>query len=68
VAGHKLRHKRRRASKPESAYTLIARGPDGRLRAERFTDVHAYRARLAALERSSSRGLSIDDIATLLDT
>ena len=67
MAGRKPRRAPRRAKRSQGAYELIARSADGRLRAERFTDVHAYRARLAALDRSSNRGVSIDDLAALLD-
>ena len=52
---------------PKGGYVLIARGPDGRLRSERFADAAAYRARLAALERSEGLGVSIDEIVGLLD-
>ena len=52
---------------PKGGYVLIARGPDGRLRSERFADAAAYRARLAALERSGGAGVSIDEIADWLD-
>ena len=46
---------------------LIARGPDGRLRSERFDDAAAYRARLASLEHFGTSGVSIEGIASLLD-
>ena len=52
---------------PRRAYELVVRGPDGRPRTERFTDAATYRARLASLEPSEPRGLSIDEIAGLLD-
>ena len=48
-------------------YALIVRGVNGRLRVERFTDAVAYRERLAALEHSDIGGVSIDEIAGLLD-
>jgi len=51
----------------QAAYVLIVRGTNGRLRAERFTDAAAYRARLATLHRSEDRGISVDEIARLLD-
>jgi len=53
---------------------LIVRGPDGRPRSERFNDVAAYRARLAALstgntlEHFESSSISIEEIVGLLDT
>ena len=56
---------------------LIVRGPDGRLRSERFNDMAAYRARLVKLdtgktgqtvERSEHGSISIDEIAGLLDS
>jgi len=50
-----------------AAYELIVRGPDGRPRLERFENAAAYRARLMALQRSQRPGLSIEDIARLLD-
>ena len=34
---------------------------------ERFSDAAAYRERLAALKQSDSDGVSIDEIAGLLD-
>jgi hypothetical protein len=43
------------------------RGPDGRPRFERFTDPIAYRTRLLSLERCENDGISIDEIAGLLD-
>src|SRR5262245_18597276 len=49
------------------AYELIVRGPDGRLRSERFGDAAAYRARLVSLELRESASLSIEDLAGLLD-
>jgi hypothetical protein len=55
-------------------YAVIVRGPDGRLRSERFSDVAAYRARLASLntantaEHSENNGISIEEIAGLLDS
>ena len=51
-----------------TAYVLIARGPDGRLRSERFKDAAAYKARLASLEYFGNSAVSIDEIAGLLDT
>ena len=50
-----------------AAYAVIVRGANGRVRVERFTDAAAYRERLAALEQSDTGGLSIDEIASLLD-
>lgn len=62
---------RYRSSRPDhskAVYTLILRGPDGQPRQERFTDAAAYRARLVALEHSTDRSLSMDEIAGFLDT
>jgi hypothetical protein len=62
---------RRDARRRNSAYVLIARGPNGRVRAERFTDVASYRVRLARIDQSddsADRGLSIEEIAGLLDS
>jgi len=59
---------RRDARRRNSAYVLIARGPNGRVRAERFTDVASYRVRLARIDQSDDRGLSIEEIAGLLDS
>ena len=50
-----------------AAYAVIVRGANGRLRVERFTDAVAYRERLTALEQSDDGGVSIDEIAGLLD-
>jgi hypothetical protein len=64
-------HKAARHPRPEKscrAYELIVRGPDGRPRCEQFTDASAYRARLRRLKTSTSRSLSIDEIAALLDS
>jgi hypothetical protein len=57
----------REGRRRDSGYFFIARGSNGRVRAERFTDVASYRARLARLVHSDDRGLSVDDIAKLLD-
>ena len=53
--------------KTRGSYTLIARDFDGRWRVERFDDAAAYRRRLATLSPAERRGVSIDDIACLLD-
>ena len=58
---------RRHVRRANTAYVLIVRGTNGRLRAERFTDVAAYRARLASLEQSDDRGVSVEELARLLD-
>lgn len=47
---------------------VIVRGPDGRPRFERFTDVTAYRARLVSLALAEPGSISIEEIAGLLDT
>ena len=57
---------RRDTRRRNSAYLLVVRGPNGRVRAERFTNVASYRARLARIEQSDDRGLSIEEIAGLL--
>jgi hypothetical protein len=57
-----------RPDKSRGAYVLIVRGPDGRPRAERFTDVASYRTRLLSLQPSEDSSISIDEIAGLLDT
>jgi hypothetical protein len=49
------------------AYTLVVRGPDGRLHHERFDDAATYLARLMSLQRSSAESVSIEDILALLD-
>jgi hypothetical protein len=46
---------------------LVARGPDGRLRAEQFSDAGAYRDRLSALERSGDGAVSVGEIIGLLE-
>jgi hypothetical protein len=61
-------HRRAGADRRRRAYELIVRGPDGRPRFEKFDSAAAYRARLTALERSDNGSLSIEEIATLLDT
>jgi hypothetical protein len=57
------RHSTRRPVKP---YTLVSRGPDGRLRTERFKSAAGYRARLAA-SCSSARAVCLDELIDLLD-
>jgi hypothetical protein len=63
-----------RSNTDRGGYVVIVRGPDGRLRSERFSDVAAYRARLATLntadtaEHSENNSISIEEIAGLLDT
>jgi len=52
----------------DSGYFFIARGSNGRVCAERFTDAASYRARLARMVHSDDRGLSVDEIARLLDS
>ena len=49
------------------AYTLVVRGPDGRPSLERFSDAAAYKARLVALEPLVVAGVSIDELAGLLE-
>ena len=56
--------------KARGGYVLIVRGADGRTRFERFNDAASYRARLVSLNaghRSENDGLSIEEIAGLLD-
>ncbi len=52
---------------PSGDYVLIARGPDGRPRLEKFAEAAAYRARLRKLPESPIGGVSIDEIVELLD-
>jgi hypothetical protein len=59
--------RRRLSQAAPGGYLLIARGPDGRTRIERFNDASSYRDRLLALRRSAAGGLSIDDLAGMLD-
>jgi hypothetical protein len=56
-----------KANTERGAYTLVVRGPDGRLQCERFDDAATYLARLMALQRSSAESVSIEDILALLD-
>jgi hypothetical protein len=58
-----------RSAQPRSAkpYVLAVRGPDGRIRLERFDDAAAYRKRLLTLESSRTASVSIDEIIGLLD-
>jgi hypothetical protein len=64
------RHRAAAQPRPKTrrAYAIVDRGADGRPRLERFTDAQSYRARLAALEHSDKRSLTIDEIACLLDS
>jgi hypothetical protein len=63
------RRSRRTASSttPSSGYTFIARGADGVMRCEHFSTAAEYFLRLATLEHTPEHGLSIDQIASLLD-
>jgi hypothetical protein len=47
---------------------LVSRGPDGRLRFERFADANAYQRRLKEIEGTKVGTLSIDDVLNLLDS
>jgi hypothetical protein len=47
---------------------LISRGPDGRLRFERFSDADAYQRRLKEIEGTKVGTVSIDDVLSLLDS
>jgi len=67
IGKSKKRAPQRDGRRRDSGYFFIARGSNGRLCAERFTDVASYRARLARMCHPDDRGLSIDDIAGLLD-
>ena len=49
-------------------YVLLLRGPDGRLRFERFADVDAYRRRLKEIDETGVGPLSIDEVVSLLDS
>jgi hypothetical protein len=59
--------RRPQGNRNRAAYTLVVRGPDGRLRYERFDDAPSYRARLISLQRSNANSVAIDDILPLLD-
>jgi len=59
--------KRKARARRSRGYELIVRGPDGRPRLERFENAVSYRAKLIGLQRSPSLGVSIEDIAKLLD-
>jgi hypothetical protein len=59
--------KRKTRARRSAAYELIARGPDGRPRLERFENAASYRAMLIGLQRSRRLGVSIEDLAKLLD-
>jgi hypothetical protein len=64
------RRRLERETRPDTtryAYVLVARGPDGRPRIERFNDVSAYRARLAALRQAAVSPVSVDEILGLLE-
>jgi hypothetical protein len=61
------RTRRTKTRRRSVAYVLVARGADGRLRAERFASAAAYRARLATLAPTAGRGISFDELAGLLD-
>jgi hypothetical protein len=67
MASHRPRLRNFLSGNAPGAYQLIVRGPDGRPRVERFDDAAAYRARLTALQESSTDGLTIEEIAGLLD-
>jgi hypothetical protein len=68
IGKSKRRSPARNAQRRNSAFFLIVRGPNGRVRAERFPDVASYRARLARIDQSNDRGLSVEEIAGLLDS
>ena len=68
IGKSKRRSPARNAQARNSAYFLIVRGPNGRVRAERFADVASYRARLTRIDHSNDRGLSVEEIAGLLDS
>jgi hypothetical protein len=59
--------KRKTRARGSYSYELIVRGPDGRPRLERFENAASYRAKLIGLQRSPRLGVSIEDIAKLLD-
>jgi hypothetical protein len=59
--------KRKTRARRSHGYELIVRAPDGRPRLERFENAASYRARLIRLQRSPCLGVSIEDIAKLLD-
>ena len=68
MSGHHQIKRDARSDTARGRYVVIVRGPDGRPRFERFTDVAAYRARLVSLELAETSSLSIEEIAGLLDT
>jgi hypothetical protein len=59
--------KRKTRARRSNAYEFIVRGPDGRPRLKRFENAASYRAMLIELQRSQRLGVSIEDIANLLD-
>ena len=59
---------RRPMRRSRQPYVLISRGPDGRLRFERFGDADAYQRRLKEIEGTEVGTVSIDDVLSLLDS
>ena len=59
--------KRKTRARLSHPYEFIVQGPDGRPRLERFENAASYRAKLISLQRSPRLGVSIEDIAKLLD-
>jgi len=59
--------KRKTRARRSRGYEFIVRGPDGRPRLERFENAASYRAMLIGLQGSPHLGVSIEDIAKLLD-
>jgi hypothetical protein len=59
--------KRKTRAHRSHPYEFLVRGPDGRPRLERFENAASYRAKLIGLQRSPRLGVSIEDIAKLLD-
>ena len=67
MIAHTAREREARPDTTRYAYVLVARGPDGRPRVERFADVAAYRARLAALRQAALSPVSVEEILGLLE-
>jgi hypothetical protein len=67
MAGYHPRMRDAQSDLNRGGYAVIVRGPDGHSRLERFSDVAAYRARLASMEHSQNDSISIEELAGLLD-
>ena len=67
MAGHRQASKDTRPDNAAGGYVVVVRGPDGRVRLERFNDAAAYRARVLSLKHSDTGSVSVEEIAGLLD-